>query len=232
MLLAAVIFDFDGVLADSEPLHLAGFHAALTPRGYDVPSGEYYAHFLGYNDEDALAAMSARYGWGFTAADIQTIARAKLAEMTRLLSRPEVLYPGAAACVRAFAEVLPLGIASGATRDEIELVLRAHDLTDAFDVIVASGETASSKPAPDPYARAVELLQASGVLAADPGVAGRCVAVEDSRWGILSAKAAGLRCVGLTTSYQADELREADLVVSRLSDLTVERLAGLVGDDS
>lgn len=226
---AAVIFDFDGVLADSEPLHLSAFRAALAERRLDLPEPDYYAHFLGYNDEDAFEAMGRRYGWSLSAADVTALVEAKMRHAASLLGRPDVLYADAAACVRDFGRAVPLAIASGAKRHEIVQVLDAHGLSDQFKVIVASGETPRSKPHPDPYARAVQLLQARGDLPGDRDVAGRCVALEDSRWGIASARAAGLRCVGITTSFPAEELREADLVVDRLAELSIERLATIVG---
>jgi beta-phosphoglucomutase len=228
-MLAAVVFDFDGVLANSEPLHLAALRAAVATRGWDVPAGDYYAHFLGYNDEDALVAMGDRYGWPLDARGVEALVAVKAERMSPLLAAPDVLYPGVTACVRALARTVPLAIASGARRDEIEQVLDAHHLASLFQVIVASGETARSKPAPDPYATAVALLQQRGAVPKGD-VAGRCVAIEDSRWGIQSAREAGLRCIGLTTSYPADELSDADLVLDSLDQATPERLAALVED--
>jgi beta-phosphoglucomutase len=224
----AVVFDFDGVLADSEPLHLRGFQAVLHRRGLAVPADDYYDRFLGYNDEDALVAMSEQYGWALSRADVQRIVAEKMKEMARLLASPAVLFAGAAACVRRLGARLPLAIASGAQRDEIELVLRANDLYSEFRAIVASGDTARSKPSPDPYARAVALLQTSGAVADAPEVTARCVAIEDSQWGIQSAQAAGLRCVAITTSYPAAALEGADAVIDRLEELTIDRLEALV----
>lgn len=229
MQVAAVVFDFDGVLANSEPMHLEALRAVLATRGYQLPPKDYYEHFLGYNDEDALCAISAHYGWPLSATDMTALIEAKLQTMVTLLAAPDVLYPDAVSCIRRLSKDLPLAIASGAKRDEIELVLRANDLAHEFRCIVASGETTHSKPAPDPYVRAVQLLQADGAVPPAREAAARCVAIEDSAWGIKSAKAAGLRCIGVTTSYAAPELHEADLVVDRLSELTPAVLSKLVG---
>ena len=75
----------------------------------------------------------------------------------------------------------------------------------------ASGDTPSSKPAPDPYARAAALHRLP---------ASACVAIEDSRWGIVSAKTAGLSCIGITNTYPASELTDADLVIASLDEFT------------
>ena len=121
------------------------------------------------------------------------------------------MYPGATACVERLAAEFPLGIASGAHRHEIEAILRAGGLDRYFRFIVASGETPNGKPAPDPYLRAAAL---HGLPAA------ACVAIEDSRWGISSAQTAGMACIGITHSYPAAELTDAETVVSRLDEIT------------
>ena len=132
-----------------------------------------------------------------------------------------MLYPGAAACARTLASVWPVGIASGAMRHEIELMLRGARLSDTFKFIVAAGETDRTKPAPDPYLRAAELH----------GVAPEaCVAIEDSHWGLQSARTAGMRTVAITHTYKrGDLLPHADVVVDSLGEITPEFVRGLSG---
>ena len=128
-----------------------------------------------------------------------------------MIARTDVLFPDAAACIEALAAHFPLGIASGALRHEIQMILARAGLGHHFRFIVASGDTPNSKPWPDPYVRAARL---HGVDASE------CVAIEDSRWGIESAKAAGLKCVGITTSYPAAQLQAADRVIGSLAEFT------------
>ena len=116
------------------------------------------------------------------------------------------------------AAVWPLGIASGAARPEIEHMLRSSGLDRHFRFIVAAGDTPAGKPAPDPYRKAARLH-------GHPPAA--CVAVEDSRWGIESAKAAGLWCVGITHTYPVSELLQADAIVTSLAELTPELIRTL-----
>jgi beta-phosphoglucomutase len=224
----AVVLDFDGVIADSEPLHLRAFQEVLEERGLRLSAEDYYTHFLGFNDEDAVAAIAAAAGRSFSDAEVAALVAEKAARMTTLLASPEVLFPGAEAAVRALAREVPLAIASGARRDEIERVLAARNLTGCFAAIVASGETPRSKPAPDPYVRALELLRARGLLPAGPDAARRSVAVEDSRWGIESARGAGLRCIAVTTSYPPAALAGADVVVEDLARVSLELLRDVV----
>jgi beta-phosphoglucomutase-like phosphatase (HAD superfamily) len=120
------------------------------------------------------------------------------------------------------AEECPLGIASGALRAEILHILNREDLAGFFPVVVAAEDTPTSKPAPDPYLRAVEQMAAATGLALAPS---DCVAIEDSRWGLESARSAGLRTVGITHTYPADTLTcAADTVISHLDQLTWELL--------
>jgi beta-phosphoglucomutase len=227
-MLHAIVFDFDGVLADSEPLHFEVFRQVLAEVGITLTPEAYYARYLGYDDLGAFAAVLRDHGRPGHGAAIAALVAAKADRFPRLVDGRHVLFPGAAEVVRRLAANVPLAIASGALPHEIDLILNGAGLRDAFQVIVGAGETPRSKPAPDPYTRAVALLQERLLIPRGPDAASHCVAVEDSRWGIQSAKAAGLACIAVTTSYAADELDEADLVVPRVDALTLEGIASLV----
>jgi HAD superfamily hydrolase (TIGR01509 family) len=223
--LQAIVFDFDGVIANSEPLHLRAFQRALADHGVPLTAEDYYSAYLGYDDVGVFTTVAHDRGRPLTAPQVHALVARKGEYVQELLRAGEVLFPGAGAFIRQAAAAVPVAIASGAQRHEIEHILEATGLRRLFAVIVAAGETAQGKPFPDPYARAFELLdEAGGGLAKN-----RCVAIEDSRWGLQSAQAAGLRCVGVTTSYPASELPGAELVVGGLSDLTVSMLESLVG---
>jgi beta-phosphoglucomutase len=225
---AAIVFDFDGVIANSEPLHLRAFQEVLGPAGLPLGAAEYYARYLGYDDEDMVDALIADRGVVLDPARRAALLEAKGQRLADLLQQPGVLFPGAVACVRELATRVPLAIASGALRAEIELVLEAAGLRGCFHDIVAAGETPAGKPAPDPYLRALALLQARGVVPA--GAARRTVAIEDSHFGLAAARAAGLRTVALATSHPAEELAGADLVLSAIAEVTFDTLARLVAD--
>jgi beta-phosphoglucomutase len=217
----AIVFDFDGVLANSEPLHLRSYQAVLDEVGIALDRDEYYTHYLGFDDVTAFKVISERRGQRWSEAQIATILERKTVVFDDIVASTasrDVLYPEAVPCVRRLAETMPLGIASGALRHEIDAILRRAALEDCFRFIVAAGETAASKPAPDPYRRAAEL---HGV---PPG---QCVAIEDSRWGIESAKGAGLRCVGITQTYPAAGLPGADAIIDSLDEFTVDLLTRL-----
>jgi beta-phosphoglucomutase-like phosphatase (HAD superfamily) len=227
-MLHAIVFDFDGVLANSEPLHFEVFRQVLEEVGITLTPEAYYSKYLGYDDLGAFEAVLRDHGRPHDEATIAALTTAKADRFPRLVDGRDVLFPGAAAAVRRFAAEVPLAIASGALPHEIELILAGANLRDAFHVVVGAGDTPRSKPAPDPYARAVELLQERGLVPAGPVAASRCVAIEDSHWGIQSAKAAGLSCIAVTTSYEAGELGAADLVVPTVDALTLQQVEALV----
>ncbi|MBI4885982.1 MAG: HAD family phosphatase [Acidobacteria bacterium] len=219
--LQAIVFDFDGVIANSEPLHLRAFQRTLAEQGLPLSAEDYYARYLGYDDVGLFEALARDRAVALGAGQVAALVARKAAALQDLLEDAQVLFPGASAFVRAAAAEVPLAIASGALRHEIVEILDAAGLGDLFAVIVAAGDTPHSKPSPAPYQLAFEQLRQRTGRALDPA---RSVAIEDSRWGLESARGAGLRCVGLTTSYPAGELDGAELVVSGLDALSVPML--------
>ena len=217
-MIRAIVFDFDGVIADSEPLHLRALQEVIAPLGIDVTTAEYYERYLGYDDVGTFRAIGESKGTELSDAQIASLIASKSVVYQSLVAAGGVLYPGAAECVEKLAANYPLGIASGALRHEIEAILRGGALDRHFRFIVASGETATGKPAPDPY------LKAASLHGLPPE---SCVAIEDSKWGIESASAAGMRCIGITHTYAATELSGADAIVQSLEQLTAELIRTL-----
>lgn len=210
-MIEAIVFDFDGVLADSEPLHLRAYQEVLSGLGIEFTREEYYRDYLGYDDAGVFAALGQVHGWRLDEGRLAALIAEKGRVFDAVIETTDVLYPGAADCVEALAAAYPIGIASGALRPEIEAILRRARLDAHFRFIVASGDTAASKPAPDPYIRAA-------ALHGRPPAA--CLAIEDSHWGIQSALAAGLRCIAIATTYPRTELTLASRVIDRLTEFT------------
>ena len=225
-MLRAIVFDFDGVIANSEPLHFRAFRDVLASRSLDLTERDYYARYLGYDDVGAFHAIASDRGRAFSGAELLALVAEKAERMEALERDTSVLFPGAADTIRRAAAEVPLAIASGALGAEIRRVLDGADLARYFVAVVAAEDTRASKPAPDPYQRAVALLAEA---MRDPELpASDCVAIEDSHWGIASARAAGLRTVGVTTSYKAAELAGADLVIGSIGDLDLASLQRLL----
>ena len=217
------MFDFDGVIANSEPLHYMAFQDVLGQSGITFLEKEYYDRYLGYDDVGVFKAVAADRGLSWTVDRIAGFVQFKAALIERLEQNTSILFPGADAAIRRAAALVPLAIASGALGAEIRRVLAREGLTSYFKAIVAAEDTPVSKPAADPYRRA--LTQLSEAIGA-PLLPAECVAVEDSPWGLLSAKAAGLRTVAVAHTYDRGAL-EADLVISAVGDLDIASLGRL-----
>jgi beta-phosphoglucomutase len=227
--LQAIIFDFDGVIADSEPLHLRAFQQVLAEEGVALDRDDYFARYLGYDDVGMFAALAKDRGLTTRAGWVAAMVARKGERLQAMLDEGAVLFPGASAFIQAAAAAVPIAIASGALRHEIVAIIEAAGLGDKFATIVASGDAPASKPSPAPYRLAFERLQAAAGVGLDPR---RCVAIEDSVWGLESALGAGLRCVGVTTSYPAEQLVGAELIVDGLQTLTLSALERLCRDIS
>jgi beta-phosphoglucomutase len=220
-LIKAVIFDFDGVIANSEPLHFTAFRDVLAQEGVAFSLEQYYGSYLGYDDVGVFRAVAADAGRPWTGEMIAALVERKAIRLEALEDEQSVLFPGAAAAIERLAAAFPLAIASGALRPEILRVLDRAGLTRHFRAIVGAEDTLASKPAPDPYLRAMTLLSAA---IGKPLVGSDCVAIEDSRWGLESARAAGLWTIAVTHTYDRAHLAAAHLVIDALDALTGSRM--------
>jgi len=223
--LRAVVFDFDGVIANSEPLHFRAMRDVLIAEGLSLTESDYYSKYLGFDDIGAFGAIAADRGLNWPERQIRRMVAKKAELLERLETGSSVLFPGAAEAIRRLSSAGPLAVASGAIRPEIDRVLAREGLSSCFMAIVAAGDTLASKPAPDPYLRAVALLSECLATDIEPE---ECVAIEDSLWGLASARSAGLRTVAVTHTYAANALEGADAVIGHLGVLTWEFLGTVI----
>jgi HAD superfamily hydrolase (TIGR01509 family) len=136
-----------------------------------------------------------------------------------------VILPGVVEFVMAVAQKYPLAMASGALKEEVLLMIGAAGIRDYFDAVIAAEDVKNGKPAPDAYLKAL-----SEINRLNPGKniqPSECLVVEDSKHGVTSAHAAGMKCVAVCTSYTAEELKAADRVVPVLTAVRVPDLAAL-----
>ena len=225
-MLRAVLFDFNGVLVDDEPLHLRLMQRVIREEGVPPFSDEtYWRHLVGLDDRAAFRELLEGAG-----------AKAEEPRLMRLIARKSSYYqeeirrggypffPGAAELVRALAPRLCLGVVSGALREEVEGALAQEGLRQAFKVLVTAEDVAASKPDPEGYRRALEGLNATPPPPDRLLHPHEVLAVEDTRAGIEAARAAGLATLAVAHTYRADELAEADRVVASIRELTAEKL--------
>ncbi|MEM7627293.1 MAG: HAD family phosphatase [Planctomycetota bacterium] len=219
-MLEAIVFDFDGVIVDSEPLHYQAFVMVGKGIGFEFTYEEYLATYIGFDDRDAFRLMLQVSGQEPTDDRVAELCAMKqpafnaVAKMNA--ANGAIAIPGALELIDECHQTdLPRAIASGATREDIELMLDLLDRRDRFDVIVTADDVQYSKPDPTSYALAVERL---GI---DPGNA---LAIEDTAAGLASAQGAGLMTLGLTTTGPAEPLAAAVRVIDDLDGVDLEQL--------
>ena len=217
-----VIFDFDGVIADTEKLHFEASRLVLAEQGVAVDQARYYAKYLGYSDADMAEAVARDQGLFTPGADLSDFVREFIRKkglvFERLIASGAVLFAGAPECFARLGAEFPLAIASGAFRAEIEHMLNGAGLRHHFAAIVGAGDAARSKPHPAPY------LEAARQLSVHPS---DCVAIEDSMWGLDSARGAGMKTIAVTNSYPAEQLT-ADRIVTGLDEITIDVIRDLL----
>ncbi len=224
-MLGAVIFDFDGVITDSEILHFRAFNQVLTQHGLELTKKEYYSRYLGLSDIDCYGTLIEEGRLPIETSQIPTLMKQKTRIFETLANAEGKIIEG----VHEFLDLLtshsvPIAICSGALRAEIELILEGANLRRLFEVIVSAEEVTRGKPDPEGYLLALTRLnECTGA----PITPGRCVVIEDSHWGLRAAQAAGMHTVAVTNTYEADQLGQAEIVIDRLDRLTVQNLANL-----
>lgn len=225
-MIKAVIFDFDGIIVDSEPLHYKAFQMVLEPLGAGYSWQEYLERYMGFDDRDAFREAFTVRGLPLTDGRLAELIAAKASFFQEVIMGGVTPYPGVVRLIRDIAGKLPLALCSGALRSDIEPVLSQLSLEGAFDCMVTADEVAASKPDPASYLLATRRLQQAFPDSSITGT--ESVAIEDTPAGIASACGAGLKVLAVTNSYPGDELGTATRVVSSLENVTIEDLHRLV----
>ena len=222
-MLQAIVFDFDGVLVDSEPMHYEAFRQVGRTIGYEFDYQQYLNELIGFDDRDAFEHMIERGGAQVgSETSIATLCDDKQRAFEQLVQRGIQPIAGALELVDHSATQLPIAIASGATMTDITLILDQLDRRHVFETIVAADHVARSKPNPQSYALAVEQLAARHPeLALEPA---HCLAIEDTPAGLESARGAGLMTLGLASTGPAERLRTATRVVDSLEGIDLNTL--------
>ncbi len=201
---SGILFDFNGVIVDDEPQHCDALIATLTQYGYTLDRDTYYREYLGFDDRECFRFTFERMGRPADEPALQEAVARKHAEYERSIRATMRLVPGVADFIEnAALDGFQLAIVSGALRSEIDLVLQLAGLRPHFAEIIAAEDVGACKPDPQGYNRARQKLDL---------LPKRCVVVEDSIPGLTAARAAGLRCAMLATSYPEDAFGDADLV--------------------
>jgi beta-phosphoglucomutase len=232
--LRAILFDFNGVLVDDEPIHLEMFQRVLGEEGIGLSAEDYYRHYLGFDDRGCFAAVLEAAGETPSVPRLmRLIARKAAYYQERMHDGGYPLFPGAAELVGgAAAGGLMLGVVSGALREEVEGALRQAGLARHFKVLVTADDVAAGKPDPEGYRRALEALNTLPPLPERLVHPHEVLAIEDSQAGLAAAAAAGLLTLGVAHTYPETLLAGADAVAASLDGLDLDRLGRLLAEKS
>jgi beta-phosphoglucomutase len=225
-MLQAVIFDFDGVICDSEGLHYQSLNTIFNRFGVDIPREVHWDKYLGYTDLENIEAVNHDYAMGLDDDEIHKQILEKKIVFDELASKGSIVIEGVAEFISMLIRnKIRIAICSGALRSDIDLMLSGAAFKDAFEVIVTADDVKHGKPDPEGYLLSLDKLNRSG----DSVKASQCVVIEDSHWGLEAAAAAGTNPIAVTNSYSRDELEsKARMVVSRLDEITMEDLQQIV----
>ncbi len=228
MSISAVIFDFNGVLVDDESVHFALFQEVLAQEGVTITERDYHERYMGYDDRGCFDAALKDAGQTADRARLDDLIARKARRYFEVAEQGLRFFPAAAETLTAIATRWPVAINSGALRPEIEYSLRRMGCLDRIAAIVSAEDTDKCKPDPEGYRLAFEALRVRERRHRNGDMAGlspaACLVIEDTLAGIISAKGAGMRTVGVITTFSAEQLREAG------ADDVVEALAAFTPD--
>jgi beta-phosphoglucomutase len=222
-MLSAVIFDFDGVIVDTEPLHYRAMQEVLEPIGLGYTWQDYVSHFIGFDDRDAIRERYKLSGREVFDKELQDLVQAKADAFERLVVEEGAdPYPGAVALIKSLSGEIPLGLCSGALRRDIDPILKDLGVARCFNAIVTAEEVTTSKPDPECYRLTIKRLASFA-----PGQsleASDAIAIEDTPAGISAAKDAGLKVLALPNSHDPTRLHGADIYTDSLERVSLEWL--------
>lgn len=224
-MLWAVIFDFDGVITDSEILHLRAFNQSLIPYDIEITTKDYYTNYLGFSDFDCYKALIDNGLLKIDEKQIDGIIKKKSKIFEELTKTEGRTIEG----VHEFLQMLednnvPMAICSGSLLVEIEIMLEESGLRHYFAEIVSAEQVKKGKPHPEGFLLSLQRLNRT---CHPPIAANECIVIEDSHWGLQAGKDAGMHTIAVTNSYDAEQLSLAEKIVSHLSELTINDLKQL-----
>ncbi len=224
-MLRVVIFDFDGVITDSEILHFRAFNEVLKQYGTEITTKDYYTTYLGLTDVDCYKLLIEQGLLKISEGDIGKLVEKKTRVFEELIKTEGQIIEG----VRDFLQMLsnnsiPMAICSGALLSEIELILEQAKLRHYFSAIVSAEQIKKGKPHPDGFLLTLQKLNRNR---SDAILAEQCVVIEDSHWGLQAARATGMHTVAVTNTYDAEQLSQAEKIISKLNELNITDLQQL-----
>ena len=225
IMLRAVIFDFDGVITDSEVLHLRAFNKVLARYNIEIKEEVYYKEYLGFTDLDCFKSVVNKNKLGLNSEQIRNLIKQKNQVFEELAATEATIFGGVPEFLQMLTEnKIRRAICSGALLVDIQPILDKSQLGHFFEEIVSAEHIEKGKPDPEGFLLALKKLNKDSQ---NPIAANECVVIEDSHWGLEAAIAAGMHTVGITNTYNPGQLSMAETIVASLSELTIDDLRKL-----
>ena len=223
-MLRAILFDFNGVIVDDEPLHFLLFQKTLAQKKIKLTQEDYYEKYLGYDDYDCFKMVLKDQKISPEEDLIRELIKTKGNLYLQELTKKDLFVPGVIEFIRQVSEKYFLGIVSGALRQEIEVWLKRGKIYPLFQTVVAAEDITDGKPNPEGYYKAVSLINRDSVPSSEMILPPECLVIEDSKWGIEAAHAAGMKCLALATSYPRTAFKDADWVVESYAEINLSEI--------
>lgn len=212
-MIKAIIFDFDGVIADTEHVHYASFKRVLEDQNIKITEKEYYTKYLAYDDKTFFNKFYQNNKIELSVKLLSELLRDKSLEFDGLIKGNVKIYPGVVEFIKNLSKKYRLAIGSGALKKEIINILELIQINDLFEVIIAADDVEKCKPNPEVYINVLNQFNNINKKSVSRVKPEECVVIEDSVYGIQAAKSAGMKCVAITNSYEKEKLNDADVII-------------------
>ncbi|MGO8819009.1 MAG: HAD family hydrolase [Terriglobia bacterium] len=226
-MLRAIIFDFDGIIVNSEPLILKLTQEMAALEGWTVSDEEYYRDYLALDDRGIIEHLYTSHGRNVDVARRDELVAWKGQRYQEIIRDGLPPLPGVIKFVNEMTNQFPLAIASGSLRVEIDHLLTKLGLRQKFSVLATADDCQRCKPDPEVYLLALSRLRALPKFQDPPLQAPECLAIEDAPLGVVAAQAAGFKCLALAHSRPLAELRRADLIASGFAEVDLQNIHAL-----
>ncbi len=227
-MLKAIIFDFDGVIADTEPIHLEAFRNVLRGEGIELTNDDYFNRYLAFDDKTLFREILNSNKRDNNDSLVNKLIEEKHKGITELFDNKAELFPGFTEFMDLINDKYVLAIASGALKAEIEHILNKYNLLPKFQNITSADEVLNCKPDPEAFLKALLKINEKRN---DKINASECLVFEDSVHGVTAAKAAHMKCIAITNSYDENSLKDADIVVDSFENLNVNQIESIFNSE-